>query len=87
VANEHLAPLALRWRDRQVDDCIAAYRDIVRPAGAYPENDQAAEGLLALFLLRKALYELRYEIGSRPAWLSIPTRGIIELLDKAGGHG
>ncbi len=86
VANEHLAPLALRWRDRQVDDCIAAYRDIVRPAGAYPENDEAAEGLLALFLLRKALYELRYEIGSRPAWLSIPTRGIIELLDKAGGH-
>ena len=85
VASEHLAPLALRWRDRQVADCIGAYREIAAPAGAYPENDETAAGLLSLFLLRKALYELRYEIGSRPAWLSIPTRGIIDLVDQIGG--
>jgi len=84
VASELLGPLALRWRDRQVKDCINSYRKIVRPAGAYPENDQTADGLLKLFLLRKALYELRYEMGSRPHWLSIPTRGIIELLDQIG---
>jgi maltose alpha-D-glucosyltransferase/alpha-amylase len=40
--------------------------------------------LLLLFLLRKALYELRYEMGSRPAWLSIPTRGILGILDRIG---
>ncbi len=85
VASEHLAPLALRWRDRQVADCIGAYREVATPAGAYPENDETAAGLLSLFLLRKALYELRYEIGSRPAWLSIPTRGIIDLVDQIGG--
>jgi maltose alpha-D-glucosyltransferase/alpha-amylase len=87
VASEHLDPLALRWRDRQVADCVAAYREIAKPAGAWPDNEVTADGLLTLFLLRKALYELRYEIGSRPAWLSIPTRGIIDLLDRIGGPG
>ncbi len=84
VASEHLGPLALRWRDRQIQDCINSYRKIVKAAGAYPSDTATADGLLVLFLLRKALYELRYEVGSRPAWLSIPTRGIIGLLDRIG---
>jgi maltose alpha-D-glucosyltransferase/alpha-amylase len=85
VASDALGPLALRWRDRQMKDCIASYRKIVKGAGAYPQDEDTADGLLLLFLLRKALYELRYEIGSRPTWLSIPTRGILGLLDSIGG--
>lgn len=84
VTSELLGPLALHWRDRQVADCISSYRRIARAAGIYPQSRQTADGMLLLFLLRKALYELRYEIGSRPAWLSIPTRGIIDLLDQIG---
>ena len=86
VTTEHVGPLASRWRDRQVADCVAAYRAIARPAGAYPTDDQTADRLLTLFLLRKAFYELGYEIGSRPAWVSIPIRGIIDLLDRIGGR-
>jgi maltose alpha-D-glucosyltransferase/alpha-amylase len=84
VAGEQLGPLALRWRDRQINDCISSYRKIVKAAGAYPRDEATADGLLLLFLLRKALYELRYEMGSRPAWLSIPTRGILGILDRIG---
>jgi maltose alpha-D-glucosyltransferase/alpha-amylase len=84
VSGDLLGPLALRWRDRQTLDCINSYRKIVKAAGTYPQDGATADGLLLLFLLRKALYELRYEIGSRPAWLSIPTRGILGLLDRIG---
>ena len=84
VAGEHLLPLAMRWRDRQVAACIAGYRSVIRKSGIVAGSEETASGLLTLFLLRKALYELRYEIGSRPAWLSIPTRGIIGLLERIG---
>ncbi len=84
VASDLVGPLALRWRDRQIQDCINSYRKIAKAANAYPSDPRTADGLLQLFVLRKALYELRYEIGSRPAWLSIPTRGILGLLDSIG---
>jgi maltose alpha-D-glucosyltransferase / alpha-amylase len=29
-----------------------------------------------LFEIEKALYELRYELGSRPDWASIPLRAL-----------
>jgi maltose alpha-D-glucosyltransferase/alpha-amylase len=35
-------------------------------------------GLLGLFELEKALYELRYELSNRPAWAGIPLQGILE---------
>ena len=81
ASSEHLMPLALTWRDRQAKECLDAYREIAVAAGAYPENNESAQALLALFLLRKALYEVAYEAGSRPAWVTIPVRGILDLLD------
>ena len=41
------------------------------------------ERLLRLYLLTKALYEIGYEANSRPAWIRIPVRGVLALLDKA----
>lgn len=74
--------LAFGWRDRAVRDCIEAYEAAARGSPGYPDDPETAAGLLDLFLLRKALYEIQYELGSRPAWLSIPVRGVISLLDK-----
>ena len=37
----------------------------------------APEGLLALYVLEKALYELRYELGNRPDWIDIPLEGLL----------
>ncbi|HWH81753.1 MAG TPA: alpha-amylase, partial [Burkholderiaceae bacterium] len=39
-----------------------------------------ASGLLPLFELQKALYELRYELTNRPEWVGIPLAGILALV-------
>jgi len=78
--------LAFRWRDDVSRRCTAAYKDAVAKGTWYPENVQTAEGLLDLFLLRKGFYEIIYELGSRPAWLSIPVRGVLELVDRLGAR-
>ena len=78
VDEQRARALAFAWRDATVRGCIAAYASA---AGlAYPNDAHAASQILRVFQLRKALYELRYELGSRPAWLSIPARGIMDLL-------
>ncbi|HEX2164955.1 MAG TPA: maltose alpha-D-glucosyltransferase [Thermoanaerobaculia bacterium] len=40
--------------------------------------------LLEVFLLEKAIYELRYELNNRPDWVAIPLAGILDLLGGAG---
>jgi len=42
-------------------------------------------GLLRLFEVEKALYELRYELGMRLDWVVIPLRGLIALV-QAGAQ-
>ena len=78
--------LAFQWRDRAVNDCTAAYIQAAAPHAFHPDDEDTAQGLLNIFLVRKAMYEVRYEIGSRPDWLSIPVRGLIGLLDRFGGQ-
>lgn len=48
-----------------------------------PDIEQL-RGLLNLFVLEKALYELRYELNNRLDWLAIPLRGILELIQESG---
>jgi maltose alpha-D-glucosyltransferase/alpha-amylase len=44
-----------------------------------PAGDARAR-LLRAFTLDKALYELGYELNSRPEWVRIPLAGILKLL-------
>jgi maltose alpha-D-glucosyltransferase/alpha-amylase len=37
---------------------------------------------IELFKVEKALYELRYELDNRPAWLGVPIGGLLELLGR-----
>ena len=41
---------------------------------------QPGQGLLGLFELEKALYELSYELGNRPNWAGIPLQGILDWI-------
>jgi maltose alpha-D-glucosyltransferase/alpha-amylase len=44
-------------------------------------------GLLTLFLLEKAFYEIGYEAANRPNWIGIPVKGVLGLLDDANEAG
>jgi len=48
-----------------------------------PPSVEEVELLLRAWLLEKALYEVRYELNSRPQWVDIPLRAVIELLGPA----
>jgi maltose alpha-D-glucosyltransferase / alpha-amylase len=34
------------------------------------------------YLMNKAVYELKYELNSRPDWADIPMRGILKILES-----
>jgi len=75
-----LAPLARAWETEVRAAFLAAYDAAARDAKIYgSEALQAGNGLLGLFELEKALYELRYELGNRPGWAGIPLQGILDL--------
>lgn len=66
-----------------VDD-VAAW--IAQGASSFPAvpEDMAAR-LIELFVLEKALYEVRYEPGSRPDWVWISLAGLLERLQRGVG--
>ena len=72
-----LSPLARSWEIEVRKAFLSAYDAAAREAALY-ESMQPGQGLLGLFELEKALYELRYEIGNRPTWVGIPLQGILD---------
>jgi maltose alpha-D-glucosyltransferase / alpha-amylase len=77
-----LAPLAQAWEEQTRREFLAAYEAAVGSGDVYTSFSEV-RGLLELFELEKALYELRYEINNRPGWVDIPLRGIIALVGLA----
>lgn len=39
--------------------------------------------LLSALILDKALYEVSYEVASRPDWVQIPVRGVLQLFERS----
>ena len=73
-----MAPLARAWELEVRAAFLSAY-DAAAPDAALHESLQVGQGILGLFALEKALYELRYELGNRPNWIGIPLQGILDL--------
>ena len=71
--------LAWTWRDRAVQRFRQGYAEATEALQTIPSN---AEDVLRLMMLQKAFYEIGYEAANRPAWLSIPVRGVLALLDQ-----
>jgi maltose alpha-D-glucosyltransferase/alpha-amylase len=75
-----LAPLARAFETEVRTAFLEAYGAAVAGTKLLgPDALQAGVGLLGLFELEKALYELRYELGNRPGWAGIPLQGVLEL--------
>jgi maltose alpha-D-glucosyltransferase/alpha-amylase len=46
-----------------------------------PRTQEDLQGLLAVYLIEKAVYELSYELNNRPGWVRIPLQGISQLVE------
>ncbi|MEO8836993.1 MAG: maltose alpha-D-glucosyltransferase, partial [Caldimonas sp.] len=70
------APVLRDWQAATREAFLGAYaRTAARAAPAAPLD----AGLLTLFELEKALYELRYELNNRVEWAAVPLQGILAL--------
>jgi len=77
-ATTDVEAVAWHWRDRATSRFMEGYRTATERVPTMPETD----ALLRLFTLQKAFYEIGYEAANRPAWLKIPVRGVLSLLDE-----
>jgi maltose alpha-D-glucosyltransferase / alpha-amylase len=75
------------WSRMWVNSVSATFlRGYMATAGAasfVPHAPDDLEMELTTMLLEKALYELRYELNTRPDWVRIPLRGILDLMAPA----
>jgi maltose alpha-D-glucosyltransferase / alpha-amylase len=74
------------WGQLVQDIFLTAYIAAIDGAPSWPGDDQA-RGLLDLFLLEKALYEIVYEATNRPRWLQVPLSGLARLLSMEMPNG
>jgi maltose alpha-D-glucosyltransferase/alpha-amylase len=77
---DKLTPHAQAWEQQARAAFLTGYQRGVR-ATSLAVALEPGSGLLGLFELEKALYELRYELGNRPDWVSVPLQGIKALLE------
>jgi maltose alpha-D-glucosyltransferase/alpha-amylase len=75
-----LEPWAYAWRRWISAAFLNAY--LARSAGAafIPGEGGDLEVLLDFYLIEKCVYELGYELASRPDWAEIPLIGLVDLL-------
>jgi trehalose synthase-fused probable maltokinase len=68
------------WHRQATSAFLEAYLGAAGGAPFLPPGEEERRGLLELHLLEKALYELGYELNSRPDWVWLPLTGLAELL-------
>ena len=81
-AAERVEAAFLAWRDASCEAFLEGYDLGVAKSRSVPSAAGDRARAIELFKLEKALYELRYELDNRPEWLGVPTRGLLELLDR-----
>ena len=69
-------PALRTWEDQVSRAFLAGYAAVAEPR-LWNDDMAGTEGLLGLFILEKALYEVRYELSNRPDWVDIPLQGVL----------
>jgi maltose alpha-D-glucosyltransferase/alpha-amylase len=82
VEEAALEPHLTNWYRRVSGAYLNAYLEASQGASYLPATREELGALLDFLLLEKAIYELGYEANSRPDWIDIPARGILELLGR-----
>jgi maltose alpha-D-glucosyltransferase/alpha-amylase len=74
-----LEPCIARWREETSRAFLDGYFDAIQGCDSCFSDAGTAGPLIDLFLLEKGLYEVRYELDSRPDWVRIPCAGLVRL--------
>jgi maltose alpha-D-glucosyltransferase/alpha-amylase len=77
-----LEPWARFWRRWVSSAFLRSYLQRCEGAAFVPTDRRELATFLSILLLEKSLYELAYELDSRPDWVEIPMRGILRLIDE-----
>jgi maltose alpha-D-glucosyltransferase/alpha-amylase len=76
---EKLDPWLRLWRQRMCKKLYDGYLDTVN-SSLLPDTPNKIRLLTEVYLIEKALYEVEYELASRPDWVWIPMQGLKDLL-------
>jgi maltose alpha-D-glucosyltransferase/alpha-amylase len=82
MERERLVAWSAQWQTWSSAAFLRAYLETAATGRFLPRERATIDNLLGMFVLEKALYELRYELNHRPDWVSIPLTGIVDLLDR-----
>ena len=74
-----LAEWAAFWQRWVGAAFLRGYQEAAKPP--FATTAEETEQLLPAYLLDKALYEVAYELGSRPELVDVPLRGILTILN------
>jgi len=80
VAKSSTRPYAAADLARLEACYLDAYREGAAGQPWWPADRDAADALLALFKLDKAIYEMAYEVNNRPDWIDVPLAAIEEAM-------
>ena len=73
---ERTRPASAETIEQRTEDRYAEFRK--RAAAAFLDGYGVGEdGVLSLFVLEKAAYEVAYESANRPEWISVPIAGLV----------
>jgi maltose alpha-D-glucosyltransferase/alpha-amylase len=76
-ALEHWAAYWTAWISAAF---LRGYFSTVASAPFVPQSPEQLRTLLDVYVMDKAIYEVRYELNNRPDWVRIPLIGILKLL-------
>jgi maltose alpha-D-glucosyltransferase/alpha-amylase len=76
-----LEPWARFWSDWVASAFLRSYLSRARDACFVPADKDSLRALLDAHLLEKAIYEVSYELQSRPGWAGMPLAGVLEILE------
>jgi len=77
-----LEPWARLWHLWVSTVFLKSYREVASRAPFLPRSSEELQVLLDAYILEKAVYELSYELNSRPDWVHIPLHGIVHILGQ-----
>jgi trehalose synthase-fused probable maltokinase len=78
-AGDRSAAIARHLRQRFLDGYCATFAE--SPPEFAPADRAAMGAWIDFFELERALYEVEYEINSRPDWVYIPLRGLLSIMN------